>query len=375
MTSTLDATPQPKPVAQDADRHCPAFEGGLQKPAWSLYICEQRHRLGVTGAEVARRMGLTAQTYAGFESGIRTRNGVKTLITPRDETLHRVAKALNLTSAERCHLFTLAHAAEWQRPAWQTQLRSVRVAASVSEQDAAYAAGVTVSTYREWERRHTGAPKHDLIKNLLAHLGLSTPQVAEFMELVPSDAAPVRAPSQPKKPVSTLPRWSQEITRKRLELGLYLAEVDLLIGQQSIVRRFELGGWERADGRLSVPSCVWIDRIADALSMTRTERANLHFLADHERVSVATSGRKPLVAELFHEVRKALDITCAEANRRIGLPERTWSRIEAAHPETLDSLDPATVESVLHLLPVGDILATALRAVVPEPKKHADNNP
>lgn len=343
------------------------------RPAWAQYLIALRHRHQLTARETAERMGVTQQTYAGIEAGTRLRNGQRVAVTPKDDTLHRVAKALNLTPAERRHLFALVTTGATERQPWQTRLKFARIAASVTQTEAAQAAGVTVATYREWERRNSGVPRHEHLRRLLGHLGWPSDHIEEFMQGVPSDTAPARAPKQPTNPVRELPQWSQFITQTRLDADLYLTQVDARLGQQSILRRFELGGWPRADGRLSVPSCAWLDRIADALAMTDHQRAHLHLLADHQRVAVASQGPRPLVAELFHEARKALDITRTEANRRVGLAPGTWSRIERADPHTMASICPATIETVIDRAPVKDLLATALRASVPKPDKHADN--
>jgi transcriptional regulator with XRE-family HTH domain len=341
------------------------------RPAWAQYIITLRARHGLTAREASERMGVTQQTWAGFEAGTRVRQGRRVEVTPKDDTLHRIAKALDLTAPERRHLFALATGTADRNP-WQTRLKFARIAAAVTHDQAAAAAGVTVATYREWERKNSGVPRHESLRKLLRHLGWTACQIDEFMATVPPDIAPARPPKQPTNPVRELPQWSQFITKKRVEMGLYLSQVDELLGQQSIVRRFELGGWPRADGRLSVPCCAWLDRIADALSMSDSERANLHLLADNQRVAVASHSNLPLIVELFHEARKAIDISRAEANTRVGLDHGTWSRIETADPSALANLTPALVEHTIKRLPVGMLLAAAMRAAVPTAAEPAD---
>lgn len=342
------------------------------RPAWARYLIAQRRRRNLTAREAADRMGVTQQTYAGIEAGTRVRNGERVLVTPKDETLRRVARALELTPTERRHLFSLVARDRHEQRPWQARLRLARVAASVTPTQAARAAGVTVATYREWERKSTAVPRHECLRRLLTHLGWATHQVEEFMAAVPSDVAPARAPQQPTNPVADLPRWSQFITSKRLERGLYLSQVDDLLGQQSVLRRFELGGWPRSDGRLSVPGYSWLDRIAVALTMTAEEHAHLHLLADHQRLAVASAGPRPLLAELLHEVRRAAEVTRREANTAVGLPAGRWSRMEQGDPTALAAVTAETLAQIVDRLPVRPLLAAALYAAIPRAAEPAD---
>lgn len=349
------------------------FAKSPAKPAWAEYLTTLRTRHGLSCREAAQRMGVTQQTWTGIEAGTRTRNGRKVAVTPKDETLQRVARALGLTASERRQLVALVTTSTStnQQP-WQTRLKFARVAASVTQAEAAAAAGVTTSTYREWERKNSGVPRHEPLRKLLSHLGWTPAQVDEFMAGVPADVAPARAPKQPTNPVRDLPQWSKFITAKRLERGLYLSHVDALVGQQSIVRRYELGGWPRSDGRLSVPSHAWLDRIADALTMTPDERSRLHFLADHQRLAVAAQGSLPLVCELLHEARKAVGVTRKEADRSVGLSAGVWGKIETGCPLTVASLTRTAVDRIIDRLPVNALLATAIREAVPNVLERAD---
>lgn len=371
--STTNACTQPDPAHPPTPQPSADSLEAVQRPAWAEYLISLRKRHNLTAREAAERMGVTQQTYAGIEAGTRTRNGRRIEVTPKDETLHRVAKALNLNATERRHLFALVTTGTVDRRPWQTRLKFARIAASISQPQAAQAAGVTVATYREWEHRNSGVPRHEHLRKLLTHLGWNDEQVTEFMATIPPDTAPARAPQQPTNPINELPRWSQFLTTKRLEAGLYLTQLDAILGQQSIVRRFELGGWARSDGRLSVPSCDWLDRIADALTMSPTDRAHLHLLADHHRLTVAAQGPRPFTSEVFHEARKAVDVTRTEANNRVGFKQGTWNNIEMGHPETLDSLTSNAIETAIARLPIGSMLAAALRSAVPNVPQPADN--
>lgn len=356
----------------DSPNDSPFAKSAPAKPAWAEYLTTLRIRHGLTGREAATRMGVTQQTWTGIEAGTRTRHGRKIAVTPKDETLQRVARALGLTPNERRHLFALVTTNATTQQPWQTRLKFARVAASVSHAQAAAAAGVTVTTYREWERKNSRVPRHESLRKLLTHLGWTPEQVEEFMAAVPADVAPARAPKQPTNPVPDIPQWSKFITAKRLERGLYLSHVDALVGQQSVVRRYELGGWRRSDGRLSVPSHARLDRIADALTMTPDDRTKLHFLADHQRLAVAAHGPLPLLCELLHEARKAVDVTRKIADQTVGLTPGTWGKIETGCPATVSSLTIPTVERIITRLPVAALIATALREAVPNLSQRAD---
>lgn len=91
------------------------------RPAWAQYLAALRQRHGLTAREAAHRMGITQQTYAGIEAGTRVRNGRRIKVTPKDETLHRVAKALDLTPAERRQLFALVTTGDVDRRPWQVR--------------------------------------------------------------------------------------------------------------------------------------------------------------------------------------------------------------------------------------------------------------
>lgn len=341
------------------------LRGGDMVPDWARYLTDMRTQRGLSARQAATRMGVTPQTWSGIEAGTRIRNGTRVPVIPKDDTLHRAANALALTPSERRHLFALAHPADQARQPWQTRLKLARVAASVTEVAAARAAGVTIATYREWERQGSRVPKHECLRALLTHLRWTPLQIADFMNDVPPDTTPARAPRQPTNPVSDLPRWSQFITAKRVAQGLYLTQVDARLGQQSVLRRFELGGWPRSDGRLSVPCIEWLDRIAEALDMTSEETAQLHLLADHHRLTVAAEGPRPLAAELFQEARKAVDLTTRAADTLTGLRLGTWGRLERGHPDTLAALTPATLAVIVETLPVRPLLSAALHAALP----------
>lgn len=337
---------------------------GTAKPAWSEFITAYRKQAGLTCRQSAESMGVTQQTWAGIEAGTRTRNGLKGPYTPKDATLHRVATALGMDPGSRRRLFMLAstHPAGSPCQPWQTRLRVTRVAAGLTLIQAASIAGVTADTYRKWESRDAGVPRQTSLRQLLNHLGLNERQVNDFMADVPVETRTARAPQQPTSPVEQLPRWSRLLTEKRLEAGLYLSHLDQRLGQQSVVRRFELGGWPRADGRLSVPSMGWLDRIASALDLSPEDRTYLHFLADHERLAIATQGKKPFHAEVFNEARRAVDVSRSEADARASLTPGTWAKYESATAFPT----PDTLLRITETLPIRPLLAAALTEPVPQ---------
>ena len=344
--------------AKPAPRPAPS----TTKPAWAEYLTHLRASRGLSATQAAHRMGITPQTWAGMEAGSRTRNGTRIAFFPREATLLRIARTLDLTPDERRRIFTVSQAPTDPNRRWKASLRSTRLAASLSQADAAGLAGVTISTYRGWERAGAGTARHAPLRTLLAHLGLDPQQVEEFMRDVPGETPPARAPRQPTKPVAAVPAWSRFLTETRLDRGLYLSQVDTILGQQSVVRRFELGGWQRADGRFSVPARQWLDRIAAALDMTPAETARLHLLADHQRLTVASMGPRPLLAELLHEVRRATGLRVRDAQRRVpALPHR-WLSYEQGSPAALATFTEAHAHQVIDLLPVTDLLAAALIA-------------
>lgn len=365
----------PQPTTRGAGSVDGTQPAPVERPPWAAYLTQMRLDRALSGAEMARRMGVTHQTWAGIESGTRTRNGVRVATVPKENTLARAADALALTSAERRRLFTLAHQTRSTPTApWQTRLKAARLAARVTPKQAAAAAGVHLATYREWERKSSGGARHDALRTLLAHLGMNRPQIEQFMADVPADIAAARAPQQRRQPVDDRPAWSRFLTDKRLSRGLYLSDVDARLGQQSVYRRFELGGWRRADGRLSVPSCAWLDRVAAALELAPDETSHLHLLADTYRLTVATAGTKPLVAELLHEARRAEDVSMAQAAARIpGLPVR-WNALEAGGAAAHAATTPAVVEAIISGLPVRPFLAAALRTAVTPGAQLAENN-
>lgn len=348
----------------------------VSRPAWAHYLVELRNRRGLRAQEVAARLAITPSTYAGIEAGTRTRNGKRAEVTVQDETVHRIIGALDLSVAEARHLITLITTSAGNRSPWQNRLRLARITAGLSAAQAADSAGVAADTYREWERKGTGAPRHDHLRLVLTALGWSVADVDEFMATVPPDTAPARAPRQPTNPVNDLPEWSAFITATRLGAGLYLRQVDDRLGQQSIVRRFELGGWPRTDGRLSVPASDWLDRVADALDMTPEDAARLHLLADRQRVALAHAGadlhNRPLLAELLHEARKTTSLSRAQANSHVGLPAGTWSRAEAGDPTALVALTGHIVETLIEDWHLGAPLDDALRGTVASGSQHAD---
>lgn len=343
-------------------------DGPHSRPAWAHYLISLRNRRGLSAKDVAARLGITAQTYAGIEAGARTRDGRRTEVALKDETVHRIIEALNLTSAERHHLIALVITSAGNRSPWQTRLKLARVTATVTVQQAARAAGVADDTYREWERKGTGAPRHDLLRKVLHLFGWTPDETADFMAAVPPDAQPARAPQQPTNPVHQVPAWSAHITQSRVAAGLYLSQVDERVGQQSIVRRFELGGWPRADGRLSVPTSAWLNRVADALDMTPEQTVHLHELADVHRVALAQSGatqhQRPLLAELLHEARKTTILTRVQATVLYRLPPGTWSRAEHGAPAALATYTPELIEALVTGWDLGAPLAEALRTAV-----------
>lgn len=346
----------------------PASTGTVSRPAWAHYLVELRNRRNLRAQDVAARLAITPSTYAGIEAGARTRNGKRSEVTVQDDTVHRIIEALDLSVAEARHLITLITTSAGNRSPWQNRLRLARITAGLSAAQAAASAGVAADTYREWERKGTGAPRHEHLRLVLAALGWSNLEVDEFMATVPPDTAPARAPRQPTNPVGDLPDWSAFITETRLAAGLYLRQVDERIGQQSIVRRFELGGWPRTDGRLSVPASDWLDRVVDALAMTPDQAARLHLLADQQRVALAQAGAdlhaRPLLAELLHEARKSTTLSRAQANTHVGLPAGTWSRAEAGDPVALAAFTSPIAETLIEDWRLGTPLDDALRANV-----------
>lgn len=354
----------------------PSRPGSPCRPAWAHYLVTLRHRRHLSAKEVAARLGITPQTYAGIEAGTRTRNGRRTDITVKDETLHRLVKALDLNEPERRHLIALVVTSAGNRNPWQTRLKLARVSASLSVTDMANAAGVTDDTYREWERKGAGVPRHDSLRKAMARMGWDVSQADEFMATLPPDTLPARAPRQPTNPIAALPEWSQHITRTRLAAGLHLSHVDERIGQQSIVRRFELGGWPRTDGRLSVPSRTWLDRVATALDMAPPDRAHLHACADEHRIVLAREGstthHRPLLSELLHEARKAADLPRAQCDEPAGISPGTWSRAERGLPDALAHFTLDTIDRMAHRLPVCPVLTDALTEAVTHASEPAD---
>lgn len=340
----------------------------LTRPAWAHYLIDLRTRRGLPAKDVAARLGISPSTYAGMEAGVRTRNGIRTEATLKDDTVHRLIAALDLTAAEARHLITLLTTSAGNRSPWQARLRLARVSAGISAAQAAQAAGVAEDTYREWERKGTGAPRHHLLRNVLTLLGWDETETAEFMTTVPPDAPVARAPRQPSNPVDDVPDWSRFITDTRLSAGLYLNQVDERIGQPSVIRRFELGGWPRVDGRLSVPTREWLDRIVSALDMTPVQAARLHRLADEQRVRLAHHGaalhQRPVLSELLHEARATTDCGSRHANTVYDLPDYTWHRAEAGDPTALSAITTALVENVITTWDLGAPLADALRETV-----------
>jgi transcriptional regulator with XRE-family HTH domain len=347
------------------------------RPAWAHYLIDLRSRRGLAAKEVAARLGISASTYAGMEAGTRTRNGVRTEATLKDDTVHRIIDALHLTPAEARHLITLITTSVGNRSPWQARLRLARISAGVSAAQAAQAAGVAEDTYREWERKGTGSPRHHLLRKVLAHLGWDDTEVAEFMATVPPDAPVARAPRQPSNPVTDLPAWSQHITQARLDAGLYLTQADARIGQASVIRRFELGGWPRVDSRLSVPTCGWLDRIAAALDMDAAAAQQLHRLADEQRVLLAHQGAalhgRPVLSELLYEARSTTDCGPRTANRLYGLPDYTWYRAEAGDQQALDVFTANLIDTIIATWGLGEPLAEALRMAVTNPPQPADS--
>lgn len=346
------------------------------RPAWAHYLIDLRARRGLPAKEVACRLGVSASTYAGMEAGTRTRNGIRTEASLKDDTVHRIIKALDLTPAEARHLITLITTSAGNRSPWQARLRLARISAGISAAQAAQAAGVAEDTYREWERKGTGAPRHHHLRNVLSQFGWDEDETAEFMATVPPDAPAARAPRQPSNPISDLPAWSQHITNARLDAGLYLSQVDDRIGQTSVVRRFELGGWPRVDGRLSVPTCQWLDRIATALDMDEDSTSLLHQLANQQRILLAHQGAalhgRPLLSELLYESRSTTECGPRTANHLFGLDDYTWFRAEAGDLHALDVFTPDLLNTIIDTWRLGEPLATALREAVTNPSQRAD---
>lgn len=336
-----------------------------QRPAWAEFLIDLRLSRGLTAARAARRLGVTQQTWSGLEAGTRRRGGQRVPIALADRTVLRIARALDLTAAETSRLGHLTaraarEAAPPRRP-WQIQLRGARLASQLTAAQAATLAQVTPATYREWERHPRRTPHLGALHRLLPHLGLDAAATHRFLTAVASPTQLPRPPRQPSRPVTRVPAWSQFLTARRLAAGLHLAQVDRLVGQQSIVRRFELGGWPRADGRLSVPSRQWLDRVAAALSLTPADRAQLHHLADAERLHLAATGPRPLLAELLHEARRAAGLTLAQAHAAVpGLPAG-WAQLERGHPPALAALDGDTLHRLVAGLPAPGPLGEALR--------------
>lgn len=337
------------------------------RPAWSTYLAECRIKRGLTVTEAAAHMGVTPQTWTGLETGTRPSRHGRRPIIPRDETLLRIADALGLNDDELRRLRALVAqlAPPRQVALWQQQLREARLAARMTLTEAARHAGVTVATYSAWERGRRRTINRHALRRLLPHLGITGDSIDEFLRLIPPQRRDARPPTQPSKPIKRVPAWSQLITNRRLAAGLNLSQVDALLGQPSVARRFELGGWPRADGRLSVPPTAWLDRIADVLAMSDDDRRELHRLADQERLALAASGPGPLPAGIMHEARRAAGLTQQEAEQAVGgLPHR-WAAYEHAHRGALASLrDPALVDRLVTRLPMQPLLAAALRAAV-----------
>lgn len=336
------------------------------RPAWAHYLIALRIRRDLKAKDVAARLGISASTYAGMEAGTRTRSGVRTEATLKDDTVHRLIAALNLTPAEARHLITLIATSAGNRSPWQARLRLARVSAGVSAAQAAQAAGVAEETYRDWERQGSGSPRHHLLRNVLTLFGWDETETAEFMNTVPSDTPMARAPRQPSNPVADLPYWSQHITKARLAAGLYLTQADERIGQASVIRRFELGGWPRIDGRLSVPTTEWLDRIAQALDMNDADAQHLHLLANEHRVCLARHGaelhQRPLLSELLYEARSTTEAGPRTANDLFNLPAYTWYRAEGGDPEALAAFSDVLLDAVVSAWNLGEPLATALRS-------------
>lgn len=366
-----DARRQCTPPTPAAPRPARA---GSPRPAWSAYLVDLRLRYGFTVSAAARAMGVAPQTWVGWETGTRPRNGCRTTVVPQEETLLRIGAALGVTGTEVVQLCDLAAASSpdaapgrWR---WQRQLRSARLARRMTAAEAARCAGVTVHTYRQWEHRPRGGPRHDCLRRLLPYLGITGPAVEAFMADVPRDRAAVRPPRQPSAPITRLPRWSQMLVEKRLAAGLPLAQVDRILGQQSIYRRFELGGWRRADGRLSVPSSRWLDRVAAALDMDGAERAALHRAADERRVALAVNSSRPAGAELLVEARRAAGLSRAAAASRVGPLAYPYAAYETGHPAAMRSLtDPEVRQRFVDRLPVSGLLAGALDLTCGEPDR------
>lgn len=367
-------TPQAEPAPTSAHSATPDITSSTAaptRPAWAHYLIDLRTRRGLPAKDVAARLGISASTYAGMEAGVRTRAGVRTEATLKDDTVHRLIAALDLTTAEARHLITLIATSAGNRSPWQARLKLARVSAGVTAAQAARAAGVTEDTYREWERKGSGAPRRHLLRHVLTLLGWDATEVDEFMATVPSDAPAVRAPRQPSNPIADLPAWSQAITEARLQAGLYLSQADERIGQASVIRRFELGGWPRVDGRLSVPTSGWLDRISSALDMNTDATARLHRLADEHRVRLAHHGatlhQRPVLSELLYEARSTTDSGPRTANRLFGLPDYTWYRAEAGDPNALAQFTAPLIDTITATWGLGEPLAAALTTASANP--------
>lgn len=364
----------PAPTTSVPDAHPDQGSANpVGRPAWAEHLTALRTARGITASHAARQMGVSLSTWAGLESGLRSRGGTRVPTVPKEETLHRVADALDLSPTERRHLVMLAQPPQpaLSQP-WQTRLRAMRVAASVTQREAASTAGVTLATYRHWERKDEGGARHESLRTLLRRLGMSDEQADVFLADVPNSAL-ARPPRQPTNPVTDVPAWSRMLTRARVDQGLYLADVDRLLGQQSVVRRYELGGWPRPDGRLSVPSSHKLTEIAVALAMTPDEIAHLHLLADNQRVLVASTGPKPFLSELLTEIRRATGLTATEVAERVGPLDPSWALVENGDETAVARLGRAQIDQICEALPVRPLLATALRGSVPSAPGSAEN--
>lgn len=350
------------------------LDDDASRPAWAKAITEFRTQRGLSSAAAAQRMQISPQTWAGLEAGTRVRNGQRVTTVPKEDTLRRVASALDLTREELQRLLRIARGDQQQTLPWQSRLRAMRLAAHVTPEHAAATAGVTLTTYKRWERKRDVGANHAALHRLLIRLGLNPEQADHFLHDVPPAGPTARPPSQPTNPVRELPAWSQLITRKRLELGLYFVDVDRALNQQGVVRRYELGGWPRPDGRLSVPSITRLNRIAAALNMNPAESAELHLLADNHRLVTAAQGPKPLLAELIHETRRAHDLTLTQAAAATPDLPKPWGHYESGQPGALSTFTAEHLRYLTQRLPISPLLTAAMEAAILQPSESAENN-
>ena len=355
----------PPPMPADRDR-----------PVWSTELRRLRYSRSLTVTEAARRAGITPVTWTGMETGTRFRKGRPDPVRFTEQTVDRLARALDLDPAEHDRLDRAARTTWDVRTApWQRAFRDARRAGRLTVDQAARAARVTPGTYRAWENsEHAKTPDVAAARRFLAHPAVPGPareHALTILASLPSGQIP-RTPGT-GAPIPPPPEWSRLITAARLAARIHLAAADTAFGSPGVVRRYELGGWPRKDGRLTVPTRHALDKTADAVHMyAPADRAGLHRAADRTRITnaavAAAAQGLPLAATLLREVRQAAGLSPKGA--RV-LTRINHTAAERGNARALTSLtDPAVANRTASILNAGPTLArafTAAASVLPVP--------